>query len=82
MSKTGGTIAITDLRYELIDVADLARIMRRSPEAIHVARNRSQHTLPPGAFKIGRKIFWRRQTVEDWFAEEERRQNRPTRKPR
>ncbi len=70
----------TDLQNELIDVDDLARIMRRSPEAIHVARNRSPHTLPPGAFKIGRRVFWRRETVEGWFADEEKRQNRARRK--
>jgi hypothetical protein len=71
---------ISDLREELLEVLDLARIMRRTPEAIHVARNRSPHTLPPGAIKIGRKVFWRRQTVEAWFAEEEKRQNRSVRK--
>lgn len=69
----------TDLTQELLDVQDLARITRRTPEAIHVARNRSPHTLPPGAFKIGRKLFWRRSTVESWFAEEEKRQNLPAR---
>jgi len=72
----------TDLRQELIDVQDLALIMRRSPEAIHVARNRSPHTLPPGAFKIGRKVFWRRSTVEAWFVDEEKRQNSPVRSRR
>ena len=66
---------ISDLKQELVDIEDLARITRRSPQAIHVARNRSPHSLPPGAFKIGRKVFWRRETVEAWFADEEKRQN-------
>ena len=69
-----------DLRDELLDVHDLARVLRRTPEAIYVARSRSPHTLPPGAFKIGRRLFWRRRSVESWFTAEEKRQNRPTRK--
>ena len=73
-----------DLRDDLLDVDDIARLLKRTPEAIHVARKRAPHTVPPRSFKIGRKLYWRRVTVEEWLAAEEKRQNsasRPQRTP-
>ena len=66
----------TDLQEDLLDVDDIARVLKRTPGAIYVARKRSPSTVPPRAFKIGRKLYWRRSTVEEWLAAEEERQNR------
>jgi len=65
----------TDLKEDLLDVDDIALVLKRTPAAIHVARKRSPSTVPPMAFKIGRKLYWRRSTVEKWLAAEEKRQN-------
>ena len=65
----------TGLQDDLLDVGDIARVLKRTPEAIYVARKRSPRTVPPMSFKIGRKLYWRRSTVEEWLAAEEKRQN-------
>ena len=70
----------TDLQKDLLDIEDVARVLRRTPEAIHVARKRAPHTVPPRSFKIGRKLYWRRSTVEEWLVAEEERQNRGRRR--
>ncbi len=70
----------TDLQKDLLDIEDIARVLRRTPEAIHVARKRAPHTVPPRSFKIGRKLYWRRSTVEEWLVAEEERQNRGRRR--
>ena len=72
----------TDLQKDLLDIEDIARVLRRTPEAIHVARKRAPHTVPPRSFKIGRKLYWRRVTVEEWLAAEEKRQNSASRAQR
>jgi predicted DNA-binding transcriptional regulator AlpA len=59
----------------LIDIDQLAGMLNRTPEAIYQSRKRAPNTLPPNAFKIGRKVYWRQSTVEAWFESLESTQN-------
>lgn len=59
----------------LVDIGQLAEMMNRTTDSIYQARKRAPETVPPNAFKIGRKVYWRRATVEAWFESLETTQN-------
>jgi predicted DNA-binding transcriptional regulator AlpA len=66
----------------LVDIDQLAQLMNRTTDSIYQARKRAPETVPPNAFKIGRKVYWRRSTVDAWFQSLETEQNgRPNRTP-
>lgn len=64
----------------LVDIDQLAQLMHRTTDSIYQARKRGTSHGAPNAFKIGRKVYWRRSTVDAWFRELETEQNgRPSR---
>ena len=54
---------------DLLTVEQLAELLQTSPSAIHSQRHRGQ---APGRFgvKLGRRIFFRRQDLDKYFAAE------------
>ena len=54
---------------DLLTVEQLAELLQTSPSAIHSQRHRGQ---APGRFgvKLGRRIFFRRQDLDEYFAAE------------
>jgi hypothetical protein len=66
---------------DLLDIEDLARLLRRTEASIHSARCRNPVSIPPG-FRVGRRLFWRSETVDEWLRDQEERQTRQRRKRR
>ncbi|MFE7803324.1 helix-turn-helix domain-containing protein [Streptomyces sp. NPDC057430] len=50
---------------ELLTTAELAALLRKTPNAVHVMRYRGQ--APPG-FRCGRDVLYPRRGVEEWIA--------------
>jgi predicted DNA-binding transcriptional regulator AlpA len=55
---------------KLLTVADLAQILRRSPQTVKSDVSRRPETLPPRVrVPGGRRVLWRVQDVEQWIAQ-------------
>lgn len=55
---------------ELLDIVDLARILRRSVNTVRSDVTRRPETLPPRVrVPGGRKVLWRAQDVAAWLEE-------------
>jgi len=65
---------VTSLREEVLTVADLSGLLGITPQSLYTRRSRVPASLPP-AIRLGRRLVWRRSTVEGWLRELERKQN-------
>ncbi len=52
---------------DLLTVEDVARLIHTSPGTIHYWRSVAPEKAPP-AFKVGRRLLFRRADVEAWLA--------------
>ena len=59
----------------VLDVDGMADLLGMTPKSLYTRRSRSPKSLPP-AVRIGRRLVWRRETVEAWLADLERKQNK------
>jgi predicted DNA-binding transcriptional regulator AlpA len=53
----------------LLLIDEVAKATRKSPATIRWLRHRGEG---PPAFKLGRRLVWRRSGVIEWIAEQER----------
>lgn len=51
-------------------VPDLARMLGRTEAAIRASVNRESDDIPP-RLQIGRRLCWRRETVQQWLKDRE-----------
>ncbi len=65
---------------DVLTVEDLADLLRMTKESLYTRRCRDPRSLPQ-AIRIGRRLVWRRETVERWLEDLEREQARQ-RRPR
>jgi len=63
------------IRDGVLDVDGMADLLGMTPKSLYTRRSRSPKSLPP-AVRIGRRLVWRRETVEAWLADLERKQNK------
>lgn len=64
---------------ELLDVSDLAKLLGITEQSLYARRSRDPESLPK-AVRIGRKLVWRSETVNQWLIDLEKSQNTPKRK--
>jgi predicted DNA-binding transcriptional regulator AlpA len=57
----------------LLTIEGLAALLHRSPESLYVQRSRNPDSLPP-ALRVGRRLYWRHQTIDAWLEELETKQ--------
>jgi predicted DNA-binding transcriptional regulator AlpA len=55
---------------QVLNAADLAKILNRTEAAIRASVNRQSDDIPPRLL-IGRRICWRRETVQQWLKDRE-----------
>lgn len=55
---------------EVLYVYDMARLLGRTEAAIRASVNRASDDIPPRLL-IGRRICWRRETVQQWLKDRE-----------
>lgn len=60
---------------DVLTVEDLADLPRMSKQSLYTRRCRDPKSLPQ-AIRIGRRLVWRRATVEKWLEDLEREQSR------
>lgn len=60
---------------DVLTVEDLADLLRMSKQSLYTRRCRDPKSLPQ-AIRIGRRLVWRRATVEKWLEDLEREQSR------
>lgn len=65
------SVNLPPLESDVIGVADLALIIGRTEPAIRMGVHRKVDWLPPH-FYLGRKLAWRRSSVEAWLAAREK----------
>jgi predicted DNA-binding transcriptional regulator AlpA len=64
---------------EVLDVKTFAGLLGMTEQSLYARRSRDPASLPH-AIRIGRRLVWRRETVEQWLADLEQSQNRPRRR--
>jgi predicted DNA-binding transcriptional regulator AlpA len=64
---------------DLLDVAALAELLGITEQSLYARRSRDPESLPQ-AIRIGRKLVWRRETIDQWLIDLEKSQNSPKRK--
>lgn len=67
------------LSIDVLDVSRFAELLGMTEQSLYARRSRDPDSLPP-AIRIGRRLVWRRATVEDWLTGLEESQNRPRRR--
>lgn len=63
---------------DLLDVPAFARMLRMTPQSLYARRSRDPESLPR-AIRIGRRLVWRRETIDQWLLDLESSQNRSSR---
>ena len=63
------------VRFDVLNVNGMAELLGMTPKSLYSRRSRDPKSLPP-AIRIGRRLVWRRETVDAWLADLERKQNR------
>ena len=64
---------------DVLDVPAFAKLLRMTEQSLYARRSRDPNSLPP-AIRIGRRLMWRRETVEKWLVDLEQAQNQPGRR--
>ena len=64
---------------EVLDVQAFAGLLGMTEQSLYARRSRDPESLP-NAIRIGRRLVWRRETVERWLADLEQSQNQPSRR--
>lgn len=64
---------------EVLDVEAFARLLGMTAQSLYARRSRDPESLPD-AIRIGRRLVWRLETVEQWLIDLEETQNRPGRR--
>lgn len=64
---------------DVLDVEAFSEMLGMSAQSLYARRSRDPQSLPP-AIRIGRRLVWRRATVDQWLADLEHDQNTPRRK--
>lgn len=69
---------------DVLDVTAFAKLLGMTEQSLYARRSRDRAaggkpSLPP-AIRIGRRLLWRRETVEQWLVDLERAQHRPRRR--
>jgi predicted DNA-binding transcriptional regulator AlpA len=64
---------------EVLDVRAFAKLLGMTEQSLYARRSRDPGSLP-GAIRIGRRLVWRRETIERWLEALEQSQNEPTRR--
>jgi predicted DNA-binding transcriptional regulator AlpA len=64
---------------EILDVPAFAELLGMTEQSLYARRSRDPESLPP-AIRIGRRLVWRRETIEEWLVDLERTQNRSRRR--
>jgi predicted DNA-binding transcriptional regulator AlpA len=64
---------------DVLNVPEFAQLLGMTEQSLYARRSRDPESLPP-AIRIGRRLVWRRETVERWLVDLEKTQNRPRRK--
>ena len=59
-----------DIIEPLMTLAEMARVLGRTPVALRTIRARDPQRLPP-AIKLGNRLYWRPETVRQWLSEHE-----------
>ena len=70
---------MTTVRENVLDVEGMAELLGMTAKSLYTRRSRDPKSLPP-AIRIGRRLVWRRETVDTWLADLEAQQNRSRRK--
>ena len=64
---------------DVLNVSEFAEVLGMTVQSLYARRSRDPGSLP-SAISIGRRLFWRRETVEEWLLDLEQTQNRPNRR--
>ena len=64
---------------DVLDVPAFAELLGMTEQSLYARRSRDPSSLPH-AIRIGRRLVWRRETVEQWLVDLERKQNQPRRR--
>ena len=64
---------------DVLSVPEFAELLGMNVQSLYARRSRDPESLPH-AIRIGRRLVWRRETVEDWLIDLEQTQNRPSRR--
>ncbi len=63
---------------DVLNVSAFAEMLGMTRQSLYARRCRDPESLPP-AIRVGRRLLWRRETVEQWLIELESSQNQPSR---
>ena len=64
---------------DVLNVPEFAELLGMTVQSLYARRSRDPQSLPR-AIRIGRRLVWRRETVEEWLVDLEQTQNRPSRR--
>ena len=64
---------------DVLNVPEFAEALGMTVQSLYARRSRDPESLPP-AIRIGRRLVWRRETVERWLVDLEQSQNRLSRR--
>ena len=64
---------------DVLNVPEFAQLLGMTEQSLYARRSRDPESHPP-AIRSGRRLVWRRETVERWLVDLEKTQNRPRRK--
>ena len=53
---------------DVLNVPEFAQLLGMTKQSLYARRSRDPESLPP-AIRIGRRLVWRRETVERWLVD-------------
>ena len=53
---------------EILNVPAFAELLGITEQSLYARRSRDPESLPP-AIRIGRRLVWRRETIEEWLVD-------------